>query len=310
MLGGMLPNVDAVFTLVRRFASRSPVTDVAAPKWLVQRHGLAPLAARAGLASYRDDLVRATVEWARIEAELPAVVAALRKAGVRVMPLKGASYAMRLYTHPAERPMSDVDLMVPSTQRSRAEETLRAIGFELSPIAAVMHHAVPFVRGELVIDLHWNIIGPGRSRIDLDEVWDRASGGWPAGAERLEAVDALTFHLVHLARNRLRLPLINVVDAARLMESASGEAALDRAQAWGLHVPVKLALRFCASILSDRPGRPAGWLGPSREDAALISEQSMPSKVIFDLVAAGSPRQLASRVAHLGANKLRALVRR
>lgn len=310
MLGGMLPNVDAVFTLVRRFATRSSVTDVAAPKWLVQRHGLGPLMARAGLAEFREDLVRATVAWAGIESDLPAVVAALREAGVRSAPIKGVSYAKRLYATPAERPMNDIDLLIRGDDRERAGEVLRSIGFELSKIAGVLHHAVPFVRGDQVIDLHWNIIGPGRARIELADIWSRTEDGWPAGAEQLAPADALAFHLIHLARNRLWLPLINVVDAARLFELARPGDALDRARSWGLERPVKLALRFCEAILEGREGRPAGWLGPSRDDAALLVEPSAPRKVVYDVVTAGSPIQLASRVANIGVNRLRAFVRR
>jgi len=285
------------------------VTDVAAPKSLVQRHGLAPLASRAGLVEYRDDLVRATVEWGRIEADLPAVVTAMRDAGVRVAAIKGASYAKHLYGHPAERPMSDVDLLVPAGQRTEAERVLRAIGFELSPIAPVMHHAVPFVRGDMVIDLHWNVISPGRGRVDLDEVWGRTVEGWPTGSERLEPVDALAFHLIHLSRNRLRLPLVNIVDAARLAELGSPTEALERARTWGLHVSVSLAWRLCTSILDHRTGRPAGWLGPSSEELATLAPPSTLQKVLYDVSTAGSPTQLASRVAHVGLNKILMIAR-
>jgi hypothetical protein len=301
----MLPNVDEVFTLVRRFAARSPVTDVAAPKWLVQQHGLAPLAARAGLGIFREDLVRATVEWSRIAAELPEVVQALREAGVRSAPIKGVAYAKRLYASPAERPMNDIDLLIRGGDRARAADVLRKLGFERSRVAGVLHHAAPYVRGDQVIDVHWNIIGPGRAHIDLADVWARTESGWPEGSEQLAPADALAFHLVHLARNRLRLPLINVVDAARLFELARPEAALDRARAWGLELPVKLALRFCEGVLEGRAGRPAGWLGPSRDDAVLLPEPSRPRKLVFDLVTAGSPLQLASRVAQFSANFLR-----
>src|SRR4051812_8306378 len=103
-LGGMLPEVDALFTLVRQLANRSSVTGGGVPKWLVQRHGLGPLMARAGVAGYRDDLVRATLAWAVVEKELPDVVSALRDGGVRMATLKGAAYAKSLYLHPAERP--------------------------------------------------------------------------------------------------------------------------------------------------------------------------------------------------------------
>jgi hypothetical protein len=302
----MLPGVDALFTLVRQLARRQPVTEVAAPKWLVQRHGLGPMAARAGAPGFRDDLARAALDWVRTEQEARPIVAALVEAGVRVAPIKGLAYAKTLYDNPAERPMRDIDLLVPRDRRDSARVVLAQRGFRRAE-SAVLHHAEAWVRGELALDLHWNIIAPGRSRIDLDAVWSRTSAGWPEHAERLERVDAAVFHLVHLARNRLRLPLINVVDTARLLEHANAREVLARGREWGLGSAVGIALKFCTAICEARPGRPAGWLGPSLEEVALLSEDSVSSKLLFDIATAGSPTQLASRVVHFAANQLRRL---
>lgn len=300
----MLPVVDPLFTLVRQLAARTPVTDVAAPKWLVVRHGLAGMAANAGATSYRNELALATLAWARIEQDVPAVVGALRAAGIRVAAIKGLAYAKTLYAHPAERPMGDVDLLVPVADRSRARSVLAEVGFTRAP-ASVLHHAEAWTRGDLALDLHWNIIAPGRSRIDLEGLWGRTQPGWPDGAEQLEPIDALVFHLVHLARNRLRLPLMNVVDTARLCERADADAALARARAWGLGSASALALRFCRSIIAGDQRRPAGRIGPTLDDVAQLRSGTIAEKIAFDVATAGSPTQLASRVVHFAANKLR-----
>jgi hypothetical protein len=306
----MLPNVDALFTLVRDLAHRASVTQISAPKWLVQRHGLAPLAARAGDSSYRDQLVRATIEWARVDKDIPPVVAALVDAGIRVAPIKGTAYAKALYAAPAERPMADVDLLVTPGAERRAAAVLRRLGYEPG-VSAVLHHAETWVRGDTVIDLHWNIIAPGRGRIDLDAVWARTVAGWPRGAEQLELTDMLVFHLVHLARNRLLLPLVNVVDAARMLErGADPELAIERARAWGLGFAAMIGVRFCTEILGGTEQQPAGWLGPSHEDIVLLRESSAVRSVLFEIALAGGPLQLAARAFGLGANKLHELVRR
>jgi hypothetical protein len=229
---------------------------------------------------------------------------------VRVIPIKGVAYAKTIYASPAERPMGDVDLLVPLAARESAQGVLRRLGFSPGP-EVVLHHAEAWTRDELAIDLHWNIIAPGRSRIDLAALWSRArSAPWPAGAERLEPIDAAVFHLVHLARNRLRLPLMNVVDTARLLEHADANAVLDRARSWGVGRAVALALRFCNSILDGRDDRPAGWLGPTLDDVAQLRPDGLASKALFDIATAGSPRQLASRVLHFGANQLRRVTNR
>jgi len=301
-----LPGVDALFTLVRRLASRQPVIEVAAPKWLVRRHGLAAMAARAGAGTYRDELARATIEWSRIDVELAPVVTAFVAAGIRVAAIKGVAYAKSLYDSPAERPMGDVDLLVQPADYSRAAAVLTSAGF-VAGVSPVLHHAHAWVRETFVIDLHRSIIAPGRSRIDLAAVWARMQPGWPDCAERLEPTDALVFHLVNLARNRLRVPLIHVIDTERLCQQGDATTAIERARSWGLGRGAELALRFCTSILEERAGRPAGWLGPSVHDAVELHEPSVVHKVLFDVATAGSAPQLASRVVHFAANRLRRL---
>jgi hypothetical protein len=98
---------------------------------------------------------------------------------------------------------------------------------------------------------------------------------------------------------------MNVVDTARILERADAATALARARAWGLGAATELALKFCTSIIEDRAGRPAGWLGPSREQVAALAAEGLGSKVLFEIAVAGSPRQLAARAVHFGANQLR-----
>lgn len=257
------------------------------------------MAGRAGLAGYRDDLVRATFEWGRIQQDLPLIVNTLHRAGIRACALKGVAYAKTLYPTPSERPMSDVDLMVPLADAASARAALAEVGFRPFAHTAVMHHAIALARGDLALDLHWNIIGPGRARIDLDAVWNRVSVD-EDGLCQLEPADALTFHLIHLARNRLRLPLVNVVDAARLLERTSREEMLSRARSWGLERPVALALQFCDDLCAGRAPT-----GISRADITLVAQSSPASKVRFDLQMAGSASQALARIAQVGLNVLR-----
>jgi hypothetical protein len=280
----MLPEVAQMFALVRDLAAGRDVTEIAVEPALVTRHLLGPLAGR------RDDLVRATVAWAKIERELPPIVVRLVAGGVRVAPIKGAAYATHLYSLPAQRPMTDVDLLVQPFRV--AERVLGEVGFAPEPGAA-LHHATAWVRGDLVIDLHRGIIGAGRSRIDLAAVWERAVPGWPAGALRLEDADALVFHLVHMIRSRLRGPLIQVVDAARLLDRCDVEVALSRADAWRIG-SVRLALRYVRDVLAGTP-HPGGWLGPSEPEILDARQPSGARKAMFDVATAGSPRQLVAR---------------
>ena len=158
----MLPVVDGLFTFVRQLANRQRVTDLAVPKWLLQRHGLAPLAARSGVASCKAELISSTLQWARIQQDLPRVIHGLQARGIRACALKGLAYAETLYDAPAERPMSDVDVMVLRSDAAGAGEVLRELGFART-VAPALHHAEVWVRDDVVVDLHWSIIAPARA---------------------------------------------------------------------------------------------------------------------------------------------------
>lgn len=291
-----------MFALVRDLAADRDVSEIAIDPGTVQRHLLAPLAGCRGAAQLADDVVRSTVAWARIERELPAIVSALIGAGVRVAPIKGVSYARGVYRAPAERPMTDIDLLVPPGREGDAARVLERLGFARDRSAA-LHHATPWSRDGLVIDLHHAIIGAGRSRVDLPAVWDRAVEGWPAGASRLEPVDELVFHLVHMIRNRLCGPLIHVIDTHRLLARARASEAVARAAAWGLDAPVQLALRFCRELVAGHP-KPGGWLAPSPEDVVALRPSRTARKLVFDIATAGSPAQLAARAAGYMATRM------
>lgn len=292
-----------MFALVRMLSSGRDVSEIAVHPTIVQRHQLGPLAASAGWAQFRDDLVRATVGWGRIERELPAIVDALDCRGIRVAPIKGVAYATTLYETPGQRPMTDIDLLVAPAEGAFARRILGELGFTCAHDPA-LHHASTWVRGSLVIDLHRDIVGTGRSQIDLDAVWSRVVPGWPKRAWRLEPVDELVFHLVHMARNRLCGPLVQVVDASRLLQRADALAALARAKEWGIEAAVRPALRFCRDIVDDVP-HPGGWLSPSPGDLLAVQQPSTLRKLVFDVATAGSMRQLASRaVAHYMATRM------
>ena len=295
-----------MFALVRDLANRAPVTQVAVSDWLVQRHNLGPLTALAGVTRMKPELARATLAWRRISDGLPPIIERWTGAGIRVAPIKGVAYAAGMYDRPAERPMTDIDLLVDRSSYSTAGRLLTEAGF--SRIAgSPLHHASAWVRGDMVIDLHRGIVGRGRSRIDLDAVWRRTSPGWPSGALRLDPVDELVFHLLHMARNRLCGPLIQVVDVARLIERLprrDPENALRLARTWRVGPAAEAALRFSCNVLDARGDLRLGIVGPTEENVLAAGQPSILRKLVFDVSTAGSVSQLATRVIAYGASRL------
>jgi hypothetical protein len=131
-------------------APRAPAGD--APLAALRRHGLAPLAHRAGVAALRPDFVRGTMLDAERSRTLAGVVDELARAGVPTILLKGVAYARTLNAHPAERPMTDIDLLVPADRYLEGGRLLERLGFARLP-GAPLHHASTHVGGEVVIDL-------------------------------------------------------------------------------------------------------------------------------------------------------------
>jgi hypothetical protein len=303
-----LPTVQGLFTLVRRLASREPVTEIATSKWLVQKHGLASLTWAAGDPRFRDDFVAAALTWSKRTSALRPLVDDIRRRGGRVALIKGAAYAGSLYQRPAERPMGDLDVLVTGDSEHAAVAALQTYGFELQTRPA-FHHATAWARGDVVIDLHRSIIAAGRGSVDLDAVWKRSVPGWLDGTYELEPSDALAFHLIHLARNRLRAPMIHVIDTARLLERVPGHdpaEALARARSWRLGKAAEIALRFCEAILNAQSGLPVGHIGPTLDEIATFERVSIARKLLFDVATAGSPQQFAAHALAQGIDWIRA----
>lgn len=92
-------------------------------------------------ADIRDDLramyVRTWMQNRQMFTELEGIAAAFEQAGIPVVLLKGACFALTLYEDIGLRPMGDLDILVPKEKFSRALQVVQAQGYEnLLPDAA------------------------------------------------------------------------------------------------------------------------------------------------------------------------------
>lgn len=198
----------------------------------MRKQSLAPLAFTHGLKDFRPDYALASIRADQQRAIAGEAVAALRAEGIAVLLLKGISYAGGLYADPAERPMSDVDLLVDGRDHARATARLEALGYRHAGPAAQRsprHHAITMKRADgAAVDLHRSPAQRGRIALPLADLWRRAiPAPWIPGAVRPEAIDELLLHLANLARHDLIVPANAFVDAGRMWRRL---AAVDRAE--------------------------------------------------------------------------------
>ena len=241
----------------------------------VRRHLLAPLAYRAGVEALRKDFVTAALQAERREVLLAEALEVLGP--IEAILLKGIAYVGAIYPEPAERPMTDIDLLVREAQFDDAARALRRAGYwhdgKLNQRSAA-NHAVTFRRQESAIDLHRGLVQRGRMGIDLDAVWRDAV---PArhGAFRPAPAHEYLLHIAHMARHQLSVPLIAYVDAVRLRRAIDGvstsrvsASGLSRATAadladlalqWRLRRALALVENRVAALSDPSPNRPQPW---------------------------------------------------
>jgi hypothetical protein len=92
----------------------------------------------------------------RMMGELIEVLRALESGGVRAVSLKGPALAVALYGDVAMRQFNDIDVLIPISDRSRAQAVLVERGYRFGPAdetAVVARRATP--EGDITLDLHW-----------------------------------------------------------------------------------------------------------------------------------------------------------
>lgn len=100
------------------------------------------------------------------------VARVLGERGITVMPLKGALLQHWLYDDPAERPLSDVDLLVRAGDLADAVDLLSESGYRPTR-HAIVDGLVMETRFGLLLDLHTRLFDQARYRIRTDDLFAR-----------------------------------------------------------------------------------------------------------------------------------------
>ncbi|HKP63391.1 MAG TPA: nucleotidyltransferase family protein [Polyangiales bacterium] len=208
-------------------------------------------------------------------AVLEAAAGALAQRSIRLMPLKGIWLQERVYAaDPAERPITDVDVLVPEGDYARAIELLCAAGFRLlsSDVwqAALLAPGLP-----LPLDLHKRVFARAAFRMPTAELFARGTrdrrrfGVELVLPDPLDVFAHLVGHFVKSRGGRDSAPF-RLRDFARLAEGARLDP--ERTARHLMHCRLARASRyvlscvpdaldpsgFCAATLARLPRDPAG----------------------------------------------------
>ena len=91
----------------------------------------------------------------------------LEHAGISHVAFKGADTRERYYREPALRPAADIDILVAPGDRLAAIRVLRQQGFAFHAEPKNISHEASLVKKSTAIDLHWDIMRPGRTRVPM-----------------------------------------------------------------------------------------------------------------------------------------------
>jgi hypothetical protein len=147
----------------------------------------------------------------------------LKRAALPHAILKGTALRETLYANPYMRPADDVDVLVQPEHRDAAIRALLHQGLVRGGSdRRTASHEVCLQDGHTMVDLHWHLFRPGRSRIDLAALLLKTAR--PLGPFSVLSDDAnLLIMLVHPAFtnyvNGRTSKLIRVVDLDRMLRT-------------------------------------------------------------------------------------------
>ncbi len=104
--------------------------------------------------------------------ELEILLQSLADQGIEALPLKGPALALALYGDEALRQSNDIDLLVRHDDFPRAEASLLHQGFRA--LGAASEHDRRFLRGELLVELHFELMSMQFFPLDVEGVWSRS----------------------------------------------------------------------------------------------------------------------------------------
>ena len=272
----------------------------------------------ADMSRWRIAFFGAVARYTRGVVQTREILAALRQAGVQVIPLKGVWLAERIYDDGACRSMVDIDLLVTPPDLDRAQAVLEQLGYatdDFSPEEAGGKHLRFRKPGApLPLELHWRLWHTRDGADDAaahERVWASLDNGVLHGVSML--VFPVEREIVYLADHILghdwSVPLKAYLDFALLCDRFGPRldvARLEReADAWGISFGARFVVQVAADLFGDASFAPmASFL----REAAACSAARRGALVAAVQLSPGSKRITPALAASLRCSRGRRLV--
>lgn len=186
------------------------------------------------------------------------IMKALAADGVPARIVKGPVFARKLYRHVADRPFTDIDILVEPANLPHANRVIAACGFKLAGNEARSHDLQEFKwlereNSSLLIELHGNLVHDSdiRRRLSLGfrelRTIDGEATDTPATLLTIATVHAAGGHKFH----RLQL-CVDVLQGVRALQSAESEARLlEAARMTGIELELATVLNVTGRLFDD-----------------------------------------------------------
>jgi hypothetical protein len=207
------------------------------------------------LAELRDQATMATGQAMLLQYHGDRIMKALAAKNVPARIVKGPVFARRLYRQLADRPFTDIDILVEPASIAEANRTIAECGFELGSDEAESHELQEFKwlekeNSSLLIELHGNLVHDTgmRRRLSLGfrelQAIDGGQTDTPAALLTIAIVHAAGGHKFH----RLQL-CVDVLQGVRALKSPEEEArVLEAARMTGIELELATVLNVTGRL--------------------------------------------------------------
>ncbi|MEW6635157.1 MAG: nucleotidyltransferase family protein [Pseudomonadota bacterium] len=218
-------------------------------------HVPADAALRQRLSELRDQSTLATGQSMLLQYHGERIMKALAAKGIPARIVKGPVFARKLYRHVADRPFTDIDILVEPARIGEANEVIAGCGFELASGEAQSHELLEFKwlekeNSSLLIELHGNLVHDSgmRRRLSLGfrelQAIDEGETDTPAALLTIAIVHAAGGHKFH----RLQL-CVDVLQGVRALQTPHAETRLlEAARMTGIELELATVLNVTGRL--------------------------------------------------------------